>query len=170
MTPFCQADIESEEGFEAQAYPDPLSPLAAACATAHLLNTHYRQLPAWRSYDGSPWTDGYGNASPGINADSTIDEPSAAAFVTQRVAGIAARLVRALSWWPTLSDVRQDVLVNMAYELGVNGLLAFHQTLTYVAAGEYALAAVAMLQSKWAKQVPGRAKRLAQQMATGVRA
>lgn len=169
MTPFCQQDIESEEGFEAQAYPDPLSPLAATCAAAHLLNTQYRQLPAWRTYDGSPWTDGYGQTSPQINADSTINQVSAGVWIAQRIASLSAHLAQVLSFWPSLSDPRQDVLVNMSYELGVNGLLAFHQTLGYVAADEYVLAAEAMLQSDWAKQVPQRAQRLAQQMKTGVR-
>ena len=170
MTPFCQTDIESQEGFQAHAYPDPLSPLAAACTAAHLLNTQYRQLPAWRSYDGAPWTDGYGCASAGINADSTIDQADAAAWVAGRITSIAAHLAQVLNWWPSLSDARQDVLLNMAYELGANGLLAFKQTLAYVAAGEYAQAAAAMLQSTWAKQVPSRAQRLSTQMETGVRA
>lgn len=170
MTPFCQIDIEAEEGFEAYAYPDPLSPLAAACMASHLTIEQYRQIPGWRSVAGSPWTDGYGETGATINADSTIDQADAAAFVSGRIASLIQHLTMVLTWFPPLDDVRQDVLLSMAYELGVSGLLAFKETLAYVAADEYAQAAAAMLQSKWALQVPARAKRLSLQMQTGVRA
>lgn len=169
MTPFCQTDIESEEGFEAQAYPDPLSPLAAACEAADLLPAQYRLLAAWRSYDGSPWTDGYGETDATINADSTINQSDAAAFVAQRIESVDANLRHAIRVYATLDDARQDVLINMAYELGVEGLLAFKQTLAYLAAGQYEYTAAAMLQSRWAAQVPSRAQRLSLQMKTGER-
>ena len=77
MTPFCQTDIESEEGFEAQAYPDPLSPLAKACEAVGLTGEQYRRLPDWTGLSGAPWSDGYGETGPQINADSTIDLASA---------------------------------------------------------------------------------------------
>jgi len=60
------------------------------------------------------------------------------------------------------------VLVNMAFQLGVVGLLQFKDTLTNVREGNYSGAAAAMLLSKWREQTPDRAKRLATQMETGV--
>lgn len=170
MTPFCQADIEAEEGFEAFAYPDPLSPLAKACEAAGLLNTQYRQLSGWQSLNGQPWTDGYGNASADIGPDSIVTQPEAASFVYQRIGSIAVHLGEALPWFTSIDDGRADVLINMAYELGVSGLLAFKQTLAYIAASEFDLAGQEMLNSTWATQVPDRAHRLALQMQTGGRA
>lgn len=74
--------------------------------------------------------------------------------------------------WPTFSKldpVRQGVLLNMAYQMGVDGLLAFKKALAAVSVGNYAEAATEMLDSKWAtKDSPNRAKRLAEQMRTGV--
>lgn len=59
------------------------------------------------------------------------------------------------------------VLVNMAYNLGVGGLLKFKKTLAAVEAGDWEAASVYMLRSRWAEQVGDRAKRLSKQMATG---
>lgn len=72
-----------------------------------------------------------------------------------------------LSWWRSLSDARQRVLANMGFNLGVPKLLTFKRTLGFVKAGDYAAAAGAMLQSLWARQVKGRAQRLASLMVKG---
>ena len=55
----------------------------------------------------------------------------------------------------------------MAFNLGVQGLLKFRNTLGMVRDGDYDGAARGMLASLWARQVKGRATRLADQMRTG---
>ena len=70
--------------------------------------------------------------------------------------------------FPKLDEARRGVLVNMAFQMGTAGLLGFKSTLALVAAGKYNEAAEQMLKSKWAAQTPARAKRLAEQMKTGV--
>lgn len=70
-------------------------------------------------------------------------------------------------WVVSLDDVRQAVLYDMAFNLGVDGLLKFRNTLGLVQAGRYKEAAAAMLQSKWATQVKTRAVRLSRMMDTG---
>lgn len=76
-------------------------------------------------------------------------------------------LLRRLPWVADLDEARQGVLINMAFNLGVSGLLGFRKTLALVKAGDYASASVEMLDSKWARQVKGRATRLSEQMRTG---
>lgn len=73
----------------------------------------------------------------------------------------------ALPWFVLLDEARQAVLIQMAFQMGVKGLLAFTTTLGHVRVGRYAEAAVAMLESLWAKQTPERAARLSKQMETG---
>ena len=70
-------------------------------------------------------------------------------------------------WFAALDPVRQSVLVQMAFNLGIVGLSGFTETLAAVKRGNYATAATRMLASKWATQVHGRAARLAAQMETG---
>lgn len=60
------------------------------------------------------------------------------------------------------------MLVNMAFNLGVSGLLGFHATLGWIKQGHYSSAAGEMLLSVWAAQVGDRAFRLARMMRTGV--
>ena len=78
-----------------------------------------------------------------------------------------AALQKALPWFVKLDEARQGVLINMAFQMGTAGLLAFRQTLALVRDGKYTEAADQMLKSKWAEQTPGRAKRLSEQMKTG---
>jgi lysozyme len=79
----------------------------------------------------------------------------------------AAGLDAHLPWWRTLTKGRQRVLLNMAFNLGVSGLLTFRNTLAAVREGRYDDAAAGMLKSKWATQVGARAKRLAALMEEG---
>jgi lysozyme len=79
-----------------------------------------------------------------------------------------AELNRTLPWWLKLDEARQGVLLNMAFQLGVGGLLKFGRTLLAIESGRYADAATYMLDSLWAQQTPERARRLAEQMRTGV--
>ena len=76
-------------------------------------------------------------------------------------------LTRRLPWFQNLDDARKGVLLNMSFQLGVEGLLGFKNTLRFVEQGNYESAARNMLLSKWADQTPARAKRMAEQMRTG---
>lgn len=79
-----------------------------------------------------------------------------------------ARQLRArLPLFEDLNKARQDALINMAFNLGVSGLLGFKNTLALLRMGKYKEAAKEMLNSKWANQVGGRAKRLSKQIETG---
>jgi len=94
--------------------------------------------------------------------DSEID-----VLLANDVADRVDALTKALPWFTELDEARQGVLLNMAFQMGTAGLLAFTTTLGLVRAGRYDEAADAMLKSKWATQTPNRAGRLAQQMRTG---
>ena len=83
------------------------------------------------------------------------------------IADKAGDLDKSLPWWRDLNDARQAVLLGMAFQMGINGLLGFKNTLAMVKSGNYAGAANRMLNSLWAKQTPARAKRMSEQMRTG---
>jgi lysozyme len=77
-------------------------------------------------------------------------------------------LTRAIPFFQDLDDARKGVLLNMAFQMGTEGLLKFTTTLGLIRLGDFAGASQQMLNSKWAKQTPARAERLAKQMETGV--
>lgn len=113
------------------------------------------------------WTIGYGHTGPEVHAGLVWKQEHADAELTGDILAHNYALLKALPWVPGLDPVRRRVLQNMCFNLGINGLLGFHNTLHFVQIGEYGEAADGMAASLWAKQVKGRARRLAQEMRTG---
>ena len=72
-----------------------------------------------------------------------------------------------LPWTVNLDAARYAVVVNMAFNLGVHGLLKFRLALAAMQRSDWPEAAKEMLDSDWKDQVGSRAHRLAQQMETG---
>lgn len=96
-----------------------------------------------------------------------LTKDEAAYLLGNDIARFTNALRTRLPWFDRIDEARQGVLANMAFQMGVDGLLGFRNTLGMIERGEYDAAANAMLQSKWAQQTPQRAARLAQQMRTG---
>jgi lysozyme len=71
------------------------------------------------------------------------------------------------AWYQGLDEVRKGALTNMAFNLGVAGLLHFPHLLAALAKADWVTAAQEMADSKWAAQVGPRALRLEQQILTG---
>ena len=72
----------------------------------------------------------------------------------------------ALPWVKDLSDARRGVLINMAFNLGIKGLLSFKNTLKAIQEGRWEDARKGILDSKYAQQVGPRAHRLGLQLVT----
>lgn len=70
-------------------------------------------------------------------------------------------------WYAGLNDPRKAVIVSMLFNMGQTNFNKFLKMKQALDAGDYAEAAKQMLDSKWAKQVKGRADELAAQMETG---
>jgi lysozyme len=66
-----------------------------------------------------------------------------------------------------LTPARQNVIINMAYNIGIAGLGKFSRMWSAVRDGDYDQAADEMLNSRWARQVGNRAVELAEQMRRG---
>lgn len=66
----------------------------------------------------------------------------------------------ALPWLSSHPEHVRRALYNMAFQMGIKGLLGFTNTLALISHGEYAKAADNALKSKWAKQTPNRAKKV----------
>jgi lysozyme len=72
------------------------------------------------------------------------------------------QLSERLYWFDTLPELAKLVLTDMAFNMGVSGLLTFTKTLEYIKQGDYKNASIEMLNSKWAKQVGQRANDLSE--------
>lgn len=133
--------------------------------TTQLRRDEGEVLHAYQDHLGY-WTIGIGRLIDQRKGGGISAEESAYLLANDIGVRIAA-LRQKLAWFDDLDEARQGVLVNMAFQMGVDGLLAFRNTLAMVKAGDYAEAASGMLQSVWAQQTPERAKRLSEQMRTG---
>lgn len=61
----------------------------------------------------------------------------------------------------------QEALCNMAFQMGVGGLLSFKRMIYALTLKDYVTAQKEALDSRWAKQTPLRAKRVAEQIGAG---
>lgn len=77
---------------------------------------------------------------------------------------IRSELSEELSW---LSETRQAIIISMAYQMGIKGVLSFNDMWAAIRKGDWNKASREMLCSKWAKQTPARAHRHAEVMAKG---
>lgn len=134
-----RAMLERDEGREHSAYPDS------------------------RGF----WTIGIGHKSADVHKGLTwTDAQIDAAFdldVTRAVEGCK----HSFPWFGKLNDARQAVLVGMCFQMGLAGLLKFHDTLHAISLGSYGMAAEMMKRSLWARQTPLRCLRMAEQLASG---
>ena len=72
-----------------------------------------------------------------------------------------AKLTTELPWLEDQPEDVQRALANMAYQLGVGGVLRFRKMLEALRAGDREKAAEEALDSAWATQTPERAQRVA---------
>jgi lysozyme len=117
-----------------------------------------------------PYTDSVGKLTIGYGRNLTdvgITVTEATILLENDIVRAHLDLLRELPWSLSLDDVRVGVLLNMAFNLGIHGLLGFKSFLRYVEKGEYENAALDMMTTLWARQVGARAERLATQMKTG---
>jgi lysozyme len=117
-----------------------------------------------------PYRDTVGKLTIGVGRnleDVGISKDEADMLLATDIRSADAAVSKALPWTVNIDPIRRAVLVNMAFNLGIEGLLGFKHTLDLVRAGKYEEASDAMLNSKWAEQVGPRAARLSVQMRTG---
>jgi lysozyme len=100
--------------------------------------------------------------------DRGITKYEAELLLSHDLAEVENQLKDKLEFWNALDHVRQAVLINMAFNIGINGLMKFKKTLAMIGTGDYSDAAIEMMDSKWARQVPKRALDLSVQMDLGI--
>jgi lysozyme len=82
-----------------------------------------------------------------------------------------ARVIKELSseypWFNDLDDVRKDAMIDISFNLGATRLRGFKKALAAMEVADHTLAAKEFLDSKWSRDVKGRAHELASMIETG---
>jgi len=112
------------------------------------------------------WTIGYGRLIDKRKGGG-ISQQEAEYLLQNDINGVIQALERQISFWNRLNEPRKAVLMNMAFQMGVGGLMKFKRTLSLIELDEFTEAADNMMTSLWAKQTPKRAQEMANQMRTG---
>lgn len=117
-----------------------------------------------------PYRDSVGKLSIGVGRnldDVGLSREEALLLLDNDILRAQTGVIRELPWSVELDRPRFEVLVNMAFNMGVGGLLEFKKFLSALQAGHMETAAKEMLDSQWSQQVGRRADELAQIVRTG---
>lgn len=106
---------------------------------------------------GKPYTFGHGL--------TYITEYESEWIVARRINEIRKELSSKLIFFIQLPIQAQEILIEMAYQIGVSGVLKFKKTIQSLKNRDYIEAAEEMIDSRWARQTPRRAHELAARMA-----
>jgi len=110
-------------------------------------------------FERKPYQDHLGNWTFGHGL-TWISEEESTVIVEGRLRVIQERLVDNKGWIIGHPPIVLDVLTEMAFQMGVSGVLNFKNMWQALDDGKYEEAADHGLDSKWAKQTPERANEL----------
>ena len=117
-----------------------------------------------------PYPDTEGNITIGVGHNLTqrgLSEPIIDAILNEDINASILEAQRIVGF-NLCNDVRQRVIVEMVFNMGLPRLRTFKLFLRYISTRNYEKAAEEMLNSVWAKQVKARANILARMMKTGI--
>ena len=134
-----------------------------ASRTARLIQRHEGlRLKPYKDTVGK-LTIGYGRNL----EDRGISQLEAEQLFKHDLAEHKRELLERWPWVSSLGPVREAVFVDMAFNLGIGGLAKFRRFIAAAERRDFRAAASEMMDSRWATQVKGRARRLARMMRSG---
>ena len=115
-------------------------------------------------FRGMPYKDKLGIPTIGYGTKLPLTEEEAEMLLQHRLDKKILELSDKEPFYLELPQKAQEVIANMAYQMGVNGVLKFKKMWKALKNGDFQKAADEMLDSRWAKQTPNRARELAEIM------
>ncbi|MFI5405449.1 MAG: glycoside hydrolase family protein [Nitrososphaerales archaeon] len=127
-------------------------------------------LVSHEKYVQFPYTDTTGHLTVGIGrnlSDRGISTTEAFYLLDDDMLYFTAKLTHFLDCFSKLDENRQIALIDMCFNIGVQGFLNFKEMISALESHDYDRAAKEMIDSKWATQVGERATTLANIVRTG---
>ncbi len=107
-------------------------------------------------------TEGHLTVGYGFRLDYLeLSETVADLILREKIGILHNRLCERFDWFLPLPETIQDCIMNQAYQMGVNSVSKFKKMIKHLKAENWKEASKEMLDSKWARQTPNRAKELA---------
>ncbi len=106
-------------------------------------------------------TEGYDTIGYGFAIkDLELDEDLAEEILLRKLEKLIKRVRNKFDWLDSVPHEVQGVIVEMSYQMGLSGVSKFKKALHAMQMFQWKLAATELLDSRWAKQTPNRAKEL----------
>lgn len=113
-------------------------------------------------FNGMPYNDSLDIPTIGYGTKLPLDEKESELLLKHRLNKKINKLIELEPFYKELPQTVKVVIADMAYQLGVGGVLKFKKMWSALKNRDYQKASEEMLDSKWAKQTPKRAKELAE--------
>lgn len=116
------------------------------------------------------WVVGYGHDIPARNAylySNGISIPEALELLKTDIEIARSACNSAIPWIMQVDETRRGILYEMAFQMGVKGLLQFQKTLSAIRDERWDDAVKEMLNSQWHTETPQRCEELAGIMLSG---
>ena len=106
-------------------------------------------------------TEGYDTIGYGFAVkDLYLSKEICNKLLEQKISELKLRINQKFKWFKGSPEQVKEVVINMCYQLGINGFSKFRKTIYYLETEQYEEASEEMLDSLWASQTPNRAKEL----------
>ena len=122
------------------------------------------RLSAYWDNIGNVWTIGYGHTGSDVYSGLTITQEQAQSFLDADIRVAASDLEKHLPWTSNLTIIRKCALVNQTFNMGIGGVLEFHEELSAIQDEDWEETVLAMRESLWYRQVPNRVNAIAYQL------
>lgn len=134
--------------------------------------THEDMISMIKDHEGfrrQPYKDTTGHLTIGYgtNLEAGISERQADALLWIHIEDRILKPLQHHGWFSKLDDTRKAVIIDMAYNLGLTGLLSFRNMINAIENNNYKKAADEMKNSLWYTQVRRRAQTLCRLMEKG---
>jgi lysozyme len=134
------------------------------------------ELIKYEGFSSTPYKDTMGYWTIGIGhkldtkdynefRNKIITFQEALATLKEDLSEVMKQIKIKLPWIESIPLDKQDILLNMAFNIGVTGLMKFKNMLEAVKNKDYKKASLEMINSDWANQVKNRSMKMAKKMA-----
>ena len=125
-----------------------------------MIDNLVQKIKEHEGFRGDVYKDSLGFNTVGYGTKMPISKMEATTLLRTRLMKKIDELTLKEPSFNTMPDDIREVLCEMSYQMGVNGVLKFRKMWKALKEGNYERAADEMLDSRWAKQTPSRAKEL----------
>tara|TARA_R100001530_G_C4218449_1_gene129303 strand:- start:124 stop:534 length:411 start_codon:yes stop_codon:yes gene_type:complete len=108
-------------------------------------------------------TEGYDTIGYGFAIkDLVMTEEMAEEILIEKLTDLMSKVRKKFNWLDSVPREVQGVIIEMSYQMGVSGVSKFKKALHAMQMFQWSIAADELMDSRWAKQTPNRAKELSE--------